>query len=330
MGAILSSAPFIFPLFAVLLAGSWLLSRHVGLALLVTLPCLAAVALPGFAGGILPGYLIANVLALNASRGEARAPLIWPAACALIFVVVPVALINWRIGALIAGVGLMSGAFVMLGASVMPRGEGFIAASNRARESWQRLFDRLALLAQTRWGWSLSGVAAVLAALGWFGLRLHLRPIEVGVVAIQLALFFVVTRDWRRGLAAIFACVPLALFAVWIAAPARDSQFLWPLVLVLGTTMIALQSGTASVFLRRGDDMATASVRALERIGPALVLVTAIAAALFAVLAPAHVATPLAMLAMGAGVLLFEPAFAGAIENVFPRKAAIEARYRLG
>jgi len=330
VGALVSSAPFVLPLLAVLLAGAFLLLRHIGLALLVTLPCLVVFALPDFAPGVLPGYLIANVLALNASRGEARVPFLWPAACAVILAAAPVAPIAWKGAALIAVVGIAAGALAMLGARFLPQGEGFIAASNRAREYRQRFFDRLVPLAQTRWGWSLSGVAVVFAALGWFGLRLHLTTTEAAAAALLLALFFVATRDWRRGLAAIFSFVPFALFAVWIATLDRDRPEIWAWVLVLGAAMIALQSGTACVFLRRGDNMATASARALERTGPATVLVAVIAMGLFAALSPAHVATPLAMFALAASAVLFEPAFAGAIESVFPRKATIAARYRLG
>jgi hypothetical protein len=344
-----------------LTTGALALLRHAGLAVLVVaapvpgfLAALAAMAtlrpvaaLP-LTAAALTGYLLAAVLASQVAaqlaqggaREESLPSSIRPLLGALVAALAAIGLAKGAHSATLAvaltaaASGLSAIATVVLGASLLPFGEDFAARTNRARETRQRWLSRLEPLAQTRWGWSLGGVAIVLAAVGYFGASPAWRGMTAALwMAPSLALVgvsFFLLGDWRRAASALLAAIALGLVSLWMAGASPGPAL--SAALGLGAAAIFLISARAAAFSRQGDDAATASLRALKYHGAAIVfaLVT-VALALLALAPSEHGASACCLSAIFAvlAALLFAPAFAIVIEDMFPRRATIEARYRV-
>ncbi len=90
--------------------------------------------------------------------------------------------------------------------------EQAIVRGNRQREKLLRLFAWFSPIAEPRWSISLSGVALVLAVLGYF--QIAAKPPAFDWLAAPLAgaLLFAFTRDIHAGLAAIAAAALVLLF----------------------------------------------------------------------------------------------------------------------
>lgn len=351
------------------LAGvSYVHLRHAGLsalAIVAPLPgflcalLLAAAVFPrgdaavGAACAYLAGYFLANVLAAEivarAAEGDAAAAQrtmadLAPAALgALVLAACADALIHPRFAswaAMLETAGSVLSALIALplAASFLRFGEDFIALANRLRERRERALARLAPVAAPRWGWSLSGVAVIIVVLGIFGIvqsnlawpamardgLIWLAPVPFATIAALAAM-----RDWRRGLAAALALFPAAALALWLSSRIGLGSNLTQAA-GLGLMPIYLISARAASFVRGGDPAAVASMRALTRHGAAISF-GAIASALGLLLfyRQGGIVPAAAILLGGVGALVFAPAFAIVIEDIFPRRATIEARYRV-
>jgi hypothetical protein len=342
--------------FAILLGGSFVLLRHAGLA------ALAAIApLPGYIIAywlfapplpvILAAYLLSNILAARIALGVAdgEAPpvavrsvvtgLALPNLCALALsaaglFAVAIDRYSWSFLTAILASGLSAMVAVPLAARWMSLDEEFIARTNRVRESRQRVIDVLAAVTRPRWGWSVAGIAIVFDALGFFGAHLAIsalpRSAAITIAAVLMGLIvfaLAVMRDWRRGLALIFAVAPVVLFLCWMIVATQSYSRLSFLLLGMGAGATLLMSASAAAFVRQDADMAAASRRSLALNGPAVAVAMAVAALvppIFGQGLPSLIA-----LFGGAAALLFEPGYAAAIESLAPRRATIEARYRV-
>jgi hypothetical protein len=226
---------------------------------------------------------------------------------------------------------------VPLGASLLSFGEDFAARANRLRERRERSLAHLAQATQPRWGWSLSGIAIVLAALGFFGaapLANRVSLTWLAAIFVSIAAVFLATRDWRRSLAALLAFVPALFLALWVFARVPPDAAAWRHLLQalgIGFIPVVLISARAARYARDGEDVAVASMRALERDGAALLFA---AAACALSLVPFHrlqeIPAALGIFLAAPSALVFAPAFGAALENLFPRRAVIAARYRVG
>ncbi|HEX3674113.1 MAG TPA: hypothetical protein VHU87_07540 [Rhizomicrobium sp.] len=355
--------------FLILAAAAFLLVRHIGLAAVALLAplagwpvalLLAAVFVPDVpylivqAFGFLPGFFAAAVLAAcmasriadghtpdTAARGAARDltfPLLCalaPALCTPMFVAGSFALTE-----LIAvGVcGVFALLAVPLAVSLLPFGEDFVARFNRIHERRVRSAAWLAPIAEPRWAWSLSGVAVVLLALGYFGTVPHTIAwsgrvaLAWGIAAVVLlAVAAVAMRDWRRVLATVLCYPPLVFLSLW---PIRlvwtnpDASLGALQILGFGATLVFAASAFAASLAR--EDRGTASARTLEQQGATIAAVTLATALAAAVLMPTALPLALVVLIWGAGALVFPPAFNTALESLFPTREAIAARYKVG
>jgi hypothetical protein len=347
---------------AILAAVIYLHSRHAGLAAL----SLIAPA-PGFlAAGLLlpqdndilslwlaylPGFFLAGFLAAEIARRAAEGASGLAAArqtlgnlapamlCALAAACAPALLqaTGPSLAAMSVGAGLCALIAVPLAASLLPFGENFAMRANRLRERRERGLAYLVPATQPRWGWSLSGITVVFVVLGFFGAAPPGDRPSVALCAavlVAVAAVFLATRDWRRSLAALLAFLPALFLALWVLARMQHDAAAWRyFVQALGIAVIpvVLVSARAARFARGGEEVAVASTRALEQDGAAVLFIAAAAALSHTAFArlqdfPAAVA----ILLGGSSALVLTPAFAAALESVFPRRAVIEARYRLG
>ena len=229
---------------------------------------------------------------------------------------------------------------VPLSASLLPFSENFITRANRLREWRERMLEYFAAITQPRWGMSAAGIAIVFAVLGFFGaqdLRIALGgslQIAVGAAAALSAFtaVFVATRDWRRALSALLALTIPALIALWgltqIGVP-LDQQSLLLVLQTIGVAAVSIIFIAAEASRYLSDDAASL---ALLRKGAAAICIFFIAA--LAEIAQwenaAMIAVQVAILFFGCvSAILFQPAFAVALEMLVPGKAALEARYRV-
>src|SRR6202789_685743 len=349
---------------ACLAAISYAQLRHAGLTALVI-----AAPLPGVLGASLPsvfgspgsrmmgfpvvayltGFFIADMLAAEIAvrAGEGSSPLaasqgaqaqLMPAVVGALALAILFAARNPLTWFAVAGAGLCAWIALPLAASFLPFGEDYIARANRLRERSEHWLNYLAPFAYPRWGRSLSGVAVVLCALGYFEAARsaltwpHVSRADLvwlAPAAAVLAGAVLGIRDWERAVAAFLACCPAVLLALWLFAESHAWPDSWP-ALGLGAMAVYFISARAASFVRAGEPAGVASVRALTRYGAAIlfaVAACALALALFDRMA--GVAPAAAILLGGFSALVFAPAFSIVMEGLFPRRATIEARYRV-
>lgn len=338
--------------------------RHAGLAVLV-----AVAPIPGFliaaAAGIplspvlsyLPGYacavFLADEIAQRVAAGierpaqDALRGLGLTGCVAIVAAAIPMAAIlpfsksSDTVAALLTtiGAGFSALLLVPLAASLLPFGENFITRANRLREWRERMLEHLAIT-QPRWSMSVAGIAIVFAVLGFFGaesLRIAINAqlqIAVGAAAALpvFAAAFIATRDWRRALSVPLALIIPASIALWglarIHVPLDLQSLLWSArMLGLASVPIIFIAAEASRYL--SDDAASL---ALQRKGAAVIFIFFLAA-LGAIAQWDNAAMIVVQIVVlffgGAAALLFQPAFAAALEALLPSKAALEARYRV-
>lgn len=338
--------------------------RHAGLAALV-----AAAPIPGFliaaAAGIplspvlsyLPGYacavFLADEIAQRIASGierpaqDALRGLGLTGCVAIIAGTIPMAAIlpfSKSPDTLAALLTIIGGGFsalliVPLAASLLPFGENFITRANRLREWRERMLEHLAIT-QPRWAMSVAGIAFVFAVLGFFGaesLRIAIGgqlQIAIGAAAAfpLFAAAFIATRDWRRALSVPLALIIPASIAFWglarIRVPLDLQSLLWS-ARMLGVVLVPVIFIAAEASRYLSEDAASL---ALQRKGTAVIFIFLVAA-LGAIAQwdnAAMIAVQIAVLFFGsAAALLFQPAFAAALETLLPGKAALEARYRV-
>jgi hypothetical protein len=220
-----------------------------------------------------------------------------------------------------------------------PYTEQFIERANRAREWRSRQGARLAFLGETRWALSITGIAAIFAALAVFGAKsVPFYPALGGLadpaVAIGLAFaaFLASARDWRMAVA--MTATVLLMFALerWALsyrlAYLSERDTLWTAFLflpaIVGMCLIAARWHDG--FLE-GDGAGAALQRSLEEEGPGAVFASAIPAAFWLIqtlsvwrVTPALAA---AFMSFAATPLIF-PALAMTIHTLLPRYVSIE------
>jgi hypothetical protein len=236
--------------------------------------------------------------------------------------------------------------FVPFAASVLPYGETFFVRANRLRERRESLVRVLALVAQPRWGISLSGIALVFATLGWFGaapfLRHHGWLAEPALwAASALAMFavaFAVGRDWRAALAAMLALAVLTLTSMWLWGRAvghvRATAFI-AIAVTLAAASLTMGHLIAARWRFRisGDEPQTALLRAIETLGVAPLFGSLGAAGAIAPWIAQHgsVAGQAVMFLLAAvAASLAMPGLAGALETLVRRRRSVDELYGRG
>ena len=338
-----------------LAAGTFLLLRHIGLALVViVLPLLGAMVagfaaswlhlsgfVPGTALALAPGYLIACILAWHiASRiaaGEPRNALARAAATDIALPLAGALMLVLGVHALdrnASSLGVAAAGAVLsllaapLAMSRLPFGEDFVARFNRVAERRRRRLLWLDPIVQSRWAWSIAGISVVLTALGYFGIHHWPHVALVWLVPAMLAIVvgLAAIRDWRFAIAAAFSLFPLTVLSLWAAGSIPPFQ-----PLGLGALAIHAVAARAAAFVRQGDDVGTASLRVIEQLGAPIIYALLVCAVVLQVFATQQAAGDFFVLVLaGVAALTLPIAFAVVIEGLFPRHATIEARHRVG
>lgn len=226
-------------------------------------------------------------------------------------------------------------------AILLPYTENFVARANRQRELLERLSDAMSGVTQTRWAFSVSGIALVFAALAGFGMRgLRVDPEYFRAILIVLAAAaslvsaasLVVARDWRLAVAMLLTQGLVAALALWAVARgghvlSADMTIRFAVVLSAVTIPAMLVAFVAGQGLRARDDVAAALAHALRQnwSGGGFAALAA-ALLLFAAILPLQgPAWPVVMAAASlvATPLVF-PAFATALHALLPRYRTVE------
>ncbi|HJW42428.1 MAG TPA: hypothetical protein VJ476_14520, partial [Rhizomicrobium sp.] len=168
--------------------------RHVWLAILTVLAPLAGLMAAGALGseltanGLLSVVGFGYVVSALASGAVVRYVLdaadpVEVARQTLMQLVLPTLLVmlagavllaTWIYGSLdpsaaAAAVVAMAILLPVFGALLLPFGEAFVTAANRARERREQLLAVTTAVIEPRWAMSVTGIAVVFAVLGWFG-----------------------------------------------------------------------------------------------------------------------------------------------------------------
>lgn len=241
----------------------------------------------------------------------------------------------------VTGTTLSAIVLVPMGAVLLPFDENFVVRINRAHERRRRLCERLAPATVPRWAFSLTGIAFVFLALGWFGaeplfgtvgtaasLRLVLSVSLLAAAAARIA------GGWREAVAVILVAGTAALLTLWGMALAWRGIFHYPGALEVATFSVFLAlccCRQAWAFRRFGDKPALARKRALEETGSGLMFASAGAIASMVpgliFLHRDYAIYAGAMLGAAAGGIFFAPAAAAAVEVLFPRRRSAEELY---
>jgi hypothetical protein len=340
-------------------------TRHIALAVLAAIAplpglILAAPVSGGPAFGFVPFLAYAFAFAVAAMQAEtvvahelddkAREYPWRSAAAAIALMAVLTALWFWRtrsydaaIQAIvdIAGAGVSALVLVPVGASLLQFDESFVARANRARERRRRICETVAMATIPRWALSLTGIALIFLALGWFGARPLFGDLwTASLLRIVASVFIVavvaerIAGGWREAIAAALVAGTAALIALWGMALARRGAFSYPGALEVAAFAAFLAfcgDRQAAAFRRLGDDAAVARERAMEDGGSGLMFAAGGAVAsmlpgLF-LLHRAYAIYPVAMLFAALGGVLFAPAIATAVEVMLPRRHTVEELY---
>lgn len=338
---------------ALLVAFSWVLVRHAGLAITAALSPLPGFAVAMWATGqgpsifaYLPGFIVAGILvgdvgrlaANMRGRSAVRKSLgdLWLVFLITVLMIVPA--IFAGPAALIAIASVFSALIVATPASsFLNYDEDFVVRINRAMEGRLRQIERLDFLIQSRWGMSIGGIALVLSVLGFFGAQktialLFSHFVLLGAADVIFAVCaFAVSRNLRRTLASILAMVPTALLMIALtdrfAVPSMD--FLLPLA-VAAMPVLFITSKAAS-YERDGDSWETATQRGLEHFAAIIAIVLAAAFAanvLPAFQSPAALAGSASILLGGFAALILQPALTTMLYTLFPKRISLEEAFR--
>lgn len=345
---------------ALVAAGAFLLLRHAGLALAVTLAPLPGLLIaafvtwtylpivfdwqaammcwtPGFVATCLIGWRIAAKVAGGVAARDAvitvvaeLLPMLGAGFVLLLGVQAAIFFVLLRSAVeifLTTGVYLSAIFAAPLVISFLSFNEDFVARFNRAAERRRRRLMPLDPLVQARWAWSLCGVALVLVVLSCFGIHglRYFVSVWFAVPAVLIVAALAALRDWRYALAALLTLALATALYFWLAVHHGSLS-------AAGVIAIAIYalSWRAATFVRHGDDTGTAILRTFEDSGTAVVYALWIAAASILPFANKASGVFFATLVVGAVVaLVFPPDFAVAIESLVPRRATLEARYRV-
>jgi hypothetical protein len=312
--------------------------------------------------GFASAQLLADRIASNICDGMPRRAAVaaaWtgtartlsPLFAALMLSLASFALVPFAHAACIAALFIVASVLVSVfaliwAAALFPYGENFIARSNRQRERMEHVVDRIVGVTVPRWAFSVSGIALVCAVLSGFGWRAFAITVFVmepqltfaGMAGATLLIAAVLTIGDLRLLAALFLALLLeASLGLWALAGGHSSMD--PLIAEMFFLVLAFAAAPAFVFaaevrksLHAGDGMAAALTRALLRQCPVVAFTAVVAVVLLLpmALSATGLAWPLAITAAAPfATLLVLPALATAIETLIPRRATIEARYKV-
>ncbi|MEI9989688.1 MAG: hypothetical protein WDM86_06585 [Rhizomicrobium sp.] len=232
------------------------------------------------------------------------------------------------------------------GASVLPFGEGFFTAANRVRERREHLLRTPTAIVEPRWALSITGIAIVMAVLGWFGVAPFLahgawiaKPAFWGASTLGVFLFaFAAGRDWREALAATAALAAFVLLILWLWSQAlgRISPAAFVEIVTASSAaympMLALMSARRR-FLAAGDESGVARLRALEELGASPYFAAAVSVVVLLPWIVLHgsAAVLAAMFALaGVAAIVVQPAIATALEGFIPRRRSLNQLYGRG
>lgn len=241
----------------------------------------------------------------------------------------------------LAAATVSAAVLVPLGASLLHFDESFVVRANRVRERRRRTGERLAFVTVPRWAFSLTGIALVFLALGWFGAApLIGRP--DGAVLLRLAgsvllvgaAGWAVAGGWREAAAVVLVAATVALIALWGMALLPRGSFHMPgaLEAAVFAAFLAFCGGRLALRFRQGGDAAAvARARAVEEGGSGLLFAGAGAALStlpgLVLLQPGYAIYAAALLIAVPGGALFAPAVATAVEVLLPRRRSVEELY---
>ena len=211
--------------------------------------------------------------------------------------------------------------------------EKFIADANGARERRERQIEKFSRIVETRWAFSVSGMAIILATIAAFSaltLRVQETGLSIRVVGIALLAFTLFTlgdRNWRLAMAQFLTLafeVGMGLWAVAQGAPpiSGDDLTFMGLTIMISAMPLAVLASVASGYLREGERVDTALSRALQLDGPGAALACALSMVLWLavtlIAGTAQFQTGVALGSLPATLLIF-PALTTAIYTVLPR-----------
>jgi hypothetical protein len=337
---------------ALLIAFSWILTRHAGLALVTALS-----PLPGFVLAALtirhspsifcylPGYIVAGVLTGTVAPLAANAPArdavqqslqdLWPVLLAELLIFVP-AIFSDR-AALYCMAGEISAiALAALGLLLLSYDEGSVARINRAVEARIREIERLDFLTQPRWSMSIGGIALVFSVLGFFGTHrgIAIDSSHAVIFGSAAGMFLLVTlataRNVRRAVAAVLALAPVILLII-----ALSDRFVYSASILLPPVVAAMpvlfMTAGARGFERAGDKWDVATQRGITRFGPCVataVIASSVAAFLSGSLSRGGVVEGVALLLGEIAALILQPALTTMLYVLFPKRVSLEEAFR--
>ncbi len=340
-------------------------TRHTALAVLAAIAplpglILAAPVSGGPAFGFVPFLAYAFGFAVAAMQAETSVARVldgsereypWRSAAAAVgLMAVLAALWFWRtpsadaaIQAIVDVAGASATALILVpvGASLLHFDESFVARANRVRERRRRISESVAKATVPRWALSLTGIAFVFLALGWFGARPLFGVLGIAsLLRIAASVFIVavaaerIAGGWREAVAAVLVAAAAALITLWGMALARRGAYAYPgaLEVLAFTAFLSFCGGRrAAAFRQLGDDPAVARERAMEESSSGLMFAAAGAVASMLpgifILHRSYAIYPVAMLFAALGGALFAPAIAAAVEVLLPRRHSVEELY---
>ncbi len=245
--------------------------------------------------------------------------------------------------ALADAVGCISAALgVSWGASLISFDEDFVVRANRARERRERFFYLVAQSPRMRFATSAACIVLALLFVGVFAI-LSFRVTGAGALALEafgvisgLVGCLVALHDWRRALATAASLLPAIAIGTW----GLSRLGMLPTYLMIGAALqiliaalalVVFASDRGLIFRNHIKSVASAPAYPTER---KAVAATIVCVATGSVMAPLYVlagapALPFvfAILLVGLGVVVFEPAFAVGIETAIPRRVPLDCIY---
>jgi hypothetical protein len=347
-------------------ATSFVHLRHIGLAILVALAPLAGLVAAGAVGDELTTSGVLSILGLGyvvsaLAGGEivrrvldkadpieaARQTLVRLAPPALL--VTFAGMVRWAVwlyrtpgpSAVLAAIVVLALLLPVFGASLLPFGEAFVTAANRARERREQLLAVTTAVIEPRWAVSVTGIAIVFAVLSWFGaapLLTH-SSLRLQTAATSPFLMFLVAlaigRDWRGAAAVMLTLATLVLLDLWLLSMADLRLSLTAMVetALMGLAALLpmlLQLDGVRRFRKAGDAPGLARLRAIEElgVGPYFAAGGAAVAMLPWIVLHGSVASLTAMFVLsGLAGTFFAPAIATALEQLLPRRRSLGQLY---
>jgi hypothetical protein len=343
--------PGILIALALLVAFSWVLVRHAGLAAVMALspmPGFVLTALgtgrpptpfayvPGFiAAGFLAGAvapLVANIAVRQAVRNSLRD--LWLVFLAAVVLFAPAAFTGPAALCCMAG-EISAVALTALAAIFLSYDEEFVVQINRAGEARTQEFERLDFLTKPRWSMSIAGVALVFSALGFFGAQKEFaavgaHPLLFAVWALVFLLcVLAVTRNVRRALAVFLAMVPVVLLLTALSGRLALPAVALLLPLTAAAMPVLFMAAGALGFESSGDRAEIATRRGIERFGPTIAITVIVgAAATILCELQAGIVESAALLLGGIAALCLQPALTTMLYSLFPKRVSLEEAFR--